>query len=492
MATLLARTVHFIVTAATLLSGDLDKCRFPTDATCEAGVASVAAWPRNLTQGEPFTVLPVFDKSSPFVQMHPLGWSVNRLVFQQIMGWEFFTSTPALLTQHEEDQAVSSRDLSDVQTGDFPFLLSNVAIPPSNSWAEYAVPIYFDQETGLAVLSVSNNGQSFNVEQVGATIGLLNYIERVNQWAGCGENEDTSLFDHYVNRTTGEPRCWIPIVVYGDNRQHFFEWLSPVVNHKHPPALIINIEEEIEDFKDATRVGFHGVWVVSYELTDNVYIQEVIEIAEGGRKIDNVSLLVRDMDVLPPEVQDETYLQNLVVLRALADEAESNDPVVGMSTAVPAQRDGSYRRCKSGECEVGNIFTDAIAWYTDSDFAFQSSGGFRGPGWPAGEVAVSDIFAALPFDNTICTGTISGVSLFKLFNFSVSIATFEGENTDLGDRLLQISSGLRISYNLQLPEETRLVAMEVLNKETGEFESVERLALYSFSTDSFMCSAFTD
>jgi hypothetical protein len=45
------------------------------------------------------------------------------------------------------------------------------------------------------------------------------------------------------------------------------------------------------------------------------------------------------------------------------------------------------------------------------------------------------------FDNLMCTGTImTGLSLFRMSNYPISVATFfEGENTSDGDRLLQVS-----------------------------------------------------
>lgn len=494
MASLLARTVHFIVTAATLLSGGLDECMNPPlDPSCEAGVAAVGAWARNLTDSDPHLVLPQFDKSSPFVQMHPLGWSVNRLVFQHVMGWRTFLSTPALLTQHKGDYDISSRDLSDLQSTELPFLLSNVAVPPSNSWSTYTLPVYFDHETGLAVLSLVNSKQPLNHPQLEATLGILDHVERINSLSGCATDgtSGTSLFDQYVNRTIAEKQCWIPVVVYADTKQNFLDWLYPVINHEHPPALIVNVEEEVEEFTEPTRVGEQGVWVVAYENEDDVYVQVPIQIGEGGRDISNVGFIKRKMDVLPDDVRDTKYTEHLKALRLLANEAEANDPVVGQSAAVPAQRAGSYRRCKAGECETGNLFNDAIRWYTDVDIAFQNSGGFRGPGWDEGDVRVSDIWGAMPFGNTLCTGVISGVSLFKLFNYSVTYSTFEGENTQLGDRLLQVS-GLRISYNLGLANTTRLVAMEVWDKTTQSFREVERLALYSFVSASYMCSGFVE
>lgn len=499
MASLLARTVHLIVTAATLLSGDLDECITPPY-DCKAGVAAVDAWARHLTtvnneamavpQTQRYLVLPLFDKSSPFSQMHPLGWSVNRLVLQHLMGWRVFLSTPALLTQHKDDFDVSSRDLTDMQSTEFPFLLSNVAIPPANSWSAYAVPVYFDQQTGLAVLSVVNSNQPLNYPQVKATLGILDQIERVNALQGC-RGDETFLLDEYVNRTITERHCWIPVIVYADTKKNFLEWLTPIVNYENAPALIVNIEEEIEEYTQVTQIGKNGVWVVSYEVEDDVYVQLPIEIAEGGRSITGVGFIQRDMEELPEEVQDDIYVEKLQTLQTFAKEAATNDPIVGQSIAVPAQRAGSYRRCKAGECEIGNLFNDAARWYTNVDIAFQASGGFRGNGWPEGGVKVSDIWGALPFDNTLCTGTISGVSLFKLFNYSITYSTFEGENTQMGDRLLQVS-GLRISYNLNLSNTTRLVAMEFWDETTGSYKDVERLGLYSFVTDSYMCSGFVE
>ncbi|CAJ1956725.1 unnamed protein product [Cylindrotheca closterium] len=498
MTSLLARTVHLIVSAATLLSGDLEDCLFPLDSSCEAGVASLNALARNLTGNDPYLVIPKFDKSSPFVQMHPLGWSVNRLVLEEVMGWKTFQSTPALLTSHYEDFDVSSRDLSDLQSSEFPFLLSNVAVPPGNSWSPYVTPVYLDPETGLAIISIVNDNQPMNVDQVDTTFGMLNYVERLNQRGGCyaastSSASQQSLLDTYVNRTIAERQCWIPVILYADTRSNFEAWLTPVINHKNPPALIVNTEEPIDDYMQPIRLpnSKGGLWIVTYEVEDDVYTQLELTIADGGRAIASIEKIERDMEVIPDNLKDQVYLDQQSILRSLADEAATNDPVVGQSMAVPPQRDGTYRRCKAGECEVGNLFNDAARWYTQSDVGFQASGGYRGPGWDEGGVKVSNIWSSLPFDNTLCTGVISGVSLFQLFNYSVTYSTFEGENTQLGDRLLQVS-GLRISYNLQLPEDSRLVQMEVWNEDRQEYANVDRLGLYSFVTDSYTCSGFVE
>ena len=75
----------------------------------------------------------------------------------------------------------------------------------------------------------------------------------------------------------------------------------------------------------------------------------------------------------------------------------------------------------TGECPIGNLFSDALRWASGADFAVMNSGGVRGPGWPAGEVRMSDIWAAHPFENYPCTGVMTGVSVFRLLNYSTTL-----------------------------------------------------------------------
>ena len=80
---------------------------------------------------------------------------------------------------------------------------------------------------------------------------------------------------------------------------------------------------------------------------------------------------------------------------------KQNNPIVGYTTTMPLSRVDDYRACKAGECPLGNLFTDAIRWFTQTDIAFTSSGGYRGEGWSAEDgVRLTDLYAALPFPNT--------------------------------------------------------------------------------------------
>jgi 7 transmembrane sweet-taste receptor of 3 GCPR/5'-nucleotidase, C-terminal domain len=583
------RTVHLIGSWAPLLSGvdgSLEACQTADDdETCVGGVAAVAAYARhNVPRNESSLVLPLLDKSSPFVQMHPLGWAVNRLVLQHILGWgknnknasssssSCFVSMPSLLTQVDNNNNniknnnkinnnQNRRDyIADLQTTDWPLLLTNVAVPPSNHWMLYTQPVHWDEVTKLAILFVANNNHALNVPQIEATSTMLDIVARRNAQNKChrtrdtGDSENTtqddtnnesssssSLFDSYIstititknnstsgNSTTKTPLCWIPVIFYADVAEQFEPFLQAMMEHDHPPALILDLEGNSPPYDIPRRVGSNNnIWLISYFMSGSDYRQHVITIDDNDSSVvTNVTMIYKDLTAAPlPEMyKDEEYRGHIASLRLLASEAATNNPRVGAtSTDMPATRVGNYRRCKAGECESGNLFNDAARWWYDTTsasnanagttstsslnktldnvvVAFSNSGGYRGPGWPAGPVHVNDIWATLPFDNLLCTGKMTGISLFRLFNYSISVATFEGENTSDGDRLLQVS-GMRVTYNTNLPitssssnasssNTTRLVALDVWNETAQSYVPIQRLELYTFVTDSYMCGSF--
>ena len=70
----------------------------------------------------------------------------------------------------------------------------------------------------------------------------------------------------------------------------------------------------------------------------------------------------------------------------------------------------------------------------------------------------------------------------------MSVATFEGHDTDDGGRLLQVS-GMKIRYNTKLAP-SRILSIDIQDLSTNKFEPIERLRLYKFATDSYLCDAY--
>jgi len=474
--------VSVVASNAPLLSGGLEDCLSPDDETCEAGFAAVSA--RMRQHSEPTLVLPQLDKTSPFVHMHPFKWAVNLLVLQGLFGWSLFVSSPSILT--------AGNDLTLLQSTRMPLLLTNSVVPPSSSWQAFHETVHFDTNTGLAVLSIADSGQTYNWPQIESTQGGLDYIARINAELGCSTNllSFDAMPEGWNIESDIEPgECWTPIVYYADTSQkRLEEFVSAISALEHAPALIVDTEAGHENY--TVPVLVNNTWVVSYILrSDSISIVELT--LDEEKAVTAVNMTTQDLTVLPEEVKDITYAGHIVYLRTLANEAEVNDPIVGYTREMPAIRDlnqTTYRRCKGGECEMGNLFTDALRWYTEVDIAFITSGGLRGYGWEAGEVHVSDLFGALPFPNIPCLGVMSGISLFRLLNYTTSVSTFESGDTDAGGRLLQVS-GIKYKYNTQL-KGSRLVAIDVWDEDTQEYLPVERLKLYKFATDSYLCGDY--
>ena len=478
----LKKKVHLTNSQSSLLSGPVDECRSASDENCTAGYAAVRAYTRNRSNGEPYLIIPTADRVSPFVQMHPLGWNVNRLILNDLFGLSTFISSPSLVYQNDNE----FQNSEDLQTDSFPFVLTNVNVPPENSWFAYTRHVFFDDTTGLAIIAIVNNDEPLTVSQTDSTIGALNHIQKVNMESGCVES--TSKYFAYRNITISpdERRCWIPVVIYADaSGPRFQTYIDDVTSHEYPPALIADFDGNDASLgESAVQIGHKRTWVTSIVKSSFLFFMHSLELTDDSTWVKNVTFLVEDMRQMPNELKDSLYAQDIVELSVLADEALLNDPVVGQSTAFPVAREDNYRRCKAGECEIGNLLTDALRWKTGSDFAFITSGGLRGRGWEEGDVKISNIWESLPFPNTLCSGKMSGFSMFKLFNFSTASADFLGLNTGSGD-LLQVS-GVRVTYNTML-QGNRLIKVEIWDENSVSFVPVLRNQIYSFTTDDFLC-----
>jgi hypothetical protein len=490
------RTVHVASSWAPLLSGGLSGCFTANDPTCQGGVAAAAAFSRFHSNGEPMLFVSWADRDSPFVQMHPLGWSVNRLVLKDMLDLDVLISPPALLTQNKGDFEISQRDISDLQTEDMPLLLTNVVIPPGNSWYHFHKTVHLDEDTGLAAIMVIGFDFIFSSSQIESVQGTLRYIAKLNAEAGCTDSK--SLYQEYATRnatSSEDVRCWIPIVTFFNAKEKFLEFVSVMTEFEHPPAVIMGIEAQDPTYSTPRQVGTKGVWVLSYEMDRTTYLQHSFTLSPDGLSITAISMIRENLLTLPAEAKDDTYTSHIQYLRQLANEAFQNNPIVGQSGFMPVARSDSpsYRRCHAGECEIGNLFTDALLWRADAEFAFITSGGIRGQGWQAGDVRVLNLWDALPYPNILCTGTMSGLSLFKLLDYSVRTATFQGQDTVNGGELLQVS-GMKVTYNTEIPG-SRLIAIEIWDKSDKKYLPIERLRLYRFATDSFLCGGhapFTD
>ena len=392
-------TVSLVFSKASLLSGGLHDCYDVHDVNCEGGIALVDAYLRQYSDGvdEASLVVNELDSQSVFVQMHPLDWNVNRLVLHDYFGYNNYYAKPSLLEQHRVDSQVSNRDLSGLQTHRIKTLMkADIAPSVINSWSQYTRNIILDEKSGLAVMVADGSG-------VSSVKILLSYLSHENAARGCSLESANSYNSQLIqlNRTqsirngASAEKCLIPILIKtGEGPLHTF--LDAVLDNEHHPSLIIDVEgEEVSSYGMPQRIRTESnsnadSWILSYDDDVDVLRQIRISPLNGRASISKVEVLEHSMENFDNVQKDEKLAHDIAFLRELADEALQNDPIKGLSMAMPIMRTNRFRACFGGECPIGNLVTDALRWYTNVDFAFIESSGLQGLGWPEGAVKVRE------------------------------------------------------------------------------------------------------
>ncbi len=151
------------------------------------------------------------------------------------------------------------------------------------------------------------------------------------------------------------------------------------------------------------------------------------------------------------------------------------------------------RIVRNQETNIGNFCTDAYRTVFGTDIAFLGGGSIRAD-LPQGNVTYNDLYTMFPFENGTCKGECTGELLLDILEFSVSIAPGEFGG-------FQQVSGLRFEYDSSIPSpvvynahhdfdgvngERRVKHVEILNKETGNYEPLDPKKIYTFAASSYV------
>ncbi|XP_024941017.1 protein 5NUC isoform X2 [Cephus cinctus] len=134
--------------------------------------------------------------------------------------------------------------------------------------------------------------------------------------------------------------------------------------------------------------------------------------------------------------------------------------------------DGDSKTCRSRECNLGNLITDAYVEYatrqyagtdgwTNAAIAVQHSGGIRTSITRDNDnqITMADVLSVFPFENSVLMVNMTGSSIRSMLEWSVR--TLEINSTsDLDGAFLQFS-GLQVTYDLSEPENSRVVSVKV-------------------------------
>lgn len=123
------------------------------------------------------------------------------------------------------------------------------------------------------------------------------------------------------------------------------------------------------------------------------------------------------------------------------------------------------------ESEMGNFVTDSMrTYFPDVDFAFTNAGGLRAD-IDEGLITLEEIYAVLPFNNTLVTMDLTGAQVEQVLE--------EGANSQYGT--VQVS-GLTWAYDADAPFGDRVTRVTV------DGEPIDQDATYKIATNNFMAT----
>ncbi|GAA4225538.1 5'-nucleotidase [Sagittula marina] len=137
-----------------------------------------------------------------------------------------------------------------------------------------------------------------------------------------------------------------------------------------------------------------------------------------------------------PIIMDAAVTEDEATKSRIAEAAVPLDEIRNKVIAETSEAiDGSRDVCRAGECQMGNLVTDAmLARVKDQgiDLAINNGGGLRAS-IDGGEVTMGEVLTVLPFQNTLSTFQVTGATIKEALENGVS------QMEDGGGRFPQVS-----------------------------------------------------
>lgn len=240
----------------------------------------------------------------------------------------------------------------------------------------------------------------------GVKIGIVGVTDDESHYYTHPQNvEGISFTDHFeaAQKEVDELRGRTDIIIalahlHGDN---------PLL-----PARVSGIDVEIGGGQDVVDFPkqIEGTWLISpgkhAEVLNQINIQTM-----GGKMIglNFAHLFMTDNLPSDPKV-------NEIIDRYSSQLDQKMKQVVG-TAEVPL--DGERQTVRLKESNFGNALADSLRDLTGADIALQNGGGIRAS-IPAGDITLEQIYAALPFDNTVVMVEASGQTVWDAIEHSLA------------------------------------------------------------------------
>ena len=213
----------------------------------------------------------------------------------------------------------------------------------------------------------------------------------------------------------------------------------------------------------------------------------VLTITPQGKKTTEL-IPVKDYPAKDPKVE-------AVIDQQKQKYAERGARKIGHSEVMlPAKNENGDWLVRKYETSLGDMCADAFRLSLDTDIAMLGGGSIRA-NLPAGDITYDSIFNVFPFNNRVCTATLTGSQILDVLEFGVSAypadfggflhvsgLTYEFDPSvespvvfDINKAFVRIDAGERRIRNVQ-----------VLNKETGKFERIDHTRTYTVGGTTYL------
>lgn len=124
----------------------------------------------------------------------------------------------------------------------------------------------------------------------------------------------------------------------------------------------------------------------------------------------------------------------------------------------------------------GDLVTDAMRICSKADLAWLNPGSIR-KSLPAGEITRGNILEFLPYENYVCTISITGAQIYKMVNQLI-------KNLKRDEEKITPVSGIRLKLKAKNKKYV-IDQLEILDQKTGEFSSIDPKRMYTVATTDY-------
>ena len=355
---------------------------------------------------------------------------------------------------HEFDygrDALSQR----IAEANFPFLANNIIDDATGDQPEGIAPYKVFNERGVKVGVIGvGNPDTKNVTLPEATEGL-SFLDLQKTAAAVADSVD-ALEKQKIQTIVLTPHVGLE----SENSGLLADLLNALpaktadeIDFTLGGHIPLDISTEIDGIPVVQPLG-NTRGYADVTLTVDRKTKDVVDFAATSDRV------LTDSVVPDPEVKS-------IVNRYQAQLQEALGKTVGEATTSILR--GETRAVES---EMGNFVSDAMrTYYPGVDFAFQNAGGLRAD-IDQGPITLEEIYAVLPFNNTLVTMNLTGAQVKQVLE--------EGANSQYGT--VQVS-GLTWAYDASAPFGDRVTSVTL-----PDGSPIDPNATYKIATNNFMAT----